>query len=292
MAVEHPDAASKSVALVLEGGSYRGQFTAGVIDVLLEHGIETAAAYGASAGALNGLNYKSRQIGRANRVNLAFCDDSRYIGARSFAATGSFIGYDFLLNEIQLRLDPFDDQAFQANPMRLFAVVTDIVFGTPAYLEVASTQRDLDVVRASTSLPLMAPPVEIDGHFYLDGGIADSVPVERALEVDGFDRALVVLTRERAYRKEPYELMSAARARLRAYPYLLDGLATRHERYNAQRERIWDYERAGRALVIAPERPVEVGHIERDAEKLLDLYLQGRRAAERDLESIGAFVAR
>lgn len=284
-----PGAAGR-VALVLEGGSFRGQFTAGVIDVMLEHGIEVPACYGVSAGALNGLGYKSRQIGRANRVNLAFCNDQRLIGARSLVLSGSFVGYDFLLNDVQDRLDPFDDAAFLANPMRLFAAVTNIMFGAAEYPEVKDAALDIDIVRASTSLPLVTQPVELDGGLYLDGGIADSVPVEHVLEDEGYDRAIVVLTQHRGYRKEPYEFMAAARARYGAYPYLIDALATRHERYNEQRERIWAYERAGRALVIAPPRPVTVGHVERDPAKLLELYLEGRSEAERLLSRIEEFA--
>ena len=280
------------VALVLEGGSFRGQFTAGVIDVFLEHGIEVAACYGVSAGTLNGMGYKSRQIGRANRVNLAFCNDSRYIGAKSLASTGSLVGYDFMLNDVQDRLDPFDNDAYLANPMPLYATVTDIVFGTAGYLEVENATLDIDIVRASTSLPLVTKPVEVDGHLYLDGGVADSVPVEHVLEDAGFDRAVVVLTQDRGYVKEPYELLPAARKVYAGYPYLIDALATRHERYNEQRERIWAYEREGRALVLAPGKPVEVGHVEHDAAKLLDLYIQGRQEAKGRLDEVEAFLAR
>ena len=279
-------------AIILEGGSFRGQFTAGVLDVLMEGGIWPDACFGVSAGALNGLSYKSRQIGRSNRVSLAFCNDERYMGARSFARSGSFIGYDFMLNDVQDRLDPFDNDAYLANPMPLFAVATDIVFGTAAYLEVGNAVLDIDAVRASTSLPLMAPPVEIDGHLYLDGGVADSVPVEHVLEDAGFERALVVLTQHRAYRKGPYELMAAARARYGGYPYLLEALESRHERYNEQRQHIWAYEEDGRALIVAPPRPVAVGHVEHDAAKLLDLYIQGRQECARHLGEIKEFLAR
>ena len=281
---------SGKTALILEGGSFRGQFTAGVRDVMLEHGIEVPACYGVSAGALNGLNFKSRQIGRVNRVNLAFCNDRRYIGTKSLTATGSLIGYDFMLNDVQDRLDPFDNDAFLANPMRLFATMTDILFGTPSYLEVKNAVLDIDILRATTSLPLITQPVSIDGHLDRDGGVADSVPIEHALEDEGYRRAIVVLTQHRGYQKEPYELMAAARARYSEYPYLLEALETRHERYNEQREHIWDYERDGRALVIAPQRPVEVGHIERDPAKLLDLYIQGRQEATRLLDPIREFA--
>ena len=291
MNVEQKANNAGKVAMVLEGGSFRCQFTAGVLDVFMENGVEVPACYGVSAGALSGLNYKSRQIGRANRVNLAFCNDSRYMGAKSFATSGSVVGYDFLLNDIQDRLDPFDNDAFEKNPMSLYAVATDVVFGTPAYLPVENAVLDVDALRATTSLPLMTQPVEMGDAIYLDGGVADSVPVEHALE-DGFDRAIVVLTQDRTYKKGPYEFLAAAHARYAAYPYLLEALENRHERYNEQREHIWEYERQGRALVIAPPQPVEVGHIEHDPAKLLALYIQGRQEGKRRLDEVRAFISK
>ena len=194
------------VALVLEGGSFRGQFTAGVLDVLMEAGVEIPAVYGVSAGALNGVNYKSHQIGRANRINLAFCNDNRFMGAASFASTGSIVGYDFIFNDVQDRLDPFDNETFDASPIEMYAVATDMLFGTATYLPVKSAVLDLDAVRASTSLPLVTPPVEIDGHKYVDGGVADSIPIEHVLEEAGFDRAVVIVTQDRSYEKSPTSL--------------------------------------------------------------------------------------
>lgn len=292
MNVEQKANNAGKVAMVLEGGSFRCQFTAGVLDVFMENGVEVSACYGVSAGALSGLNYKSRQIGRANRVNLAFCNDSRYMGAKSFATSGSVVGYDFLLNDIQDRLDPFDNDAFEKNPMSLYAVATDVVFGTPAYLPVENAVLDVDALRATTSLPLMTQPVEMGDAIYLDGGVADSVPVEHALEDAGFDRAIVVLTQDRTYKKGPYEFLAAAHARYAAYPYLLEAFENRHERYNEQREHIWEYERQGRALVIAPPQPVEVGHIEHDPAKLLALYIQGRQEGKRRLDEVRAFISK
>ena len=292
MNVEQKANNAGKVAMVLEGGSFRCQFTAGVLDVFMENGVEVSACYGVSAGALSGLNYKSRQIGRANRVNLAFCNDSRYMGAKSFATSGSVVGYDFLLNDIQDRLDPFDNDAFEKNPMSLYAVATDVVFGTPAYLPVENAVLDVDALRATTSLPLMTQPVEMGDAIYLDGGVADSVPVEHALEDAGFDRAIVVLTQDRTYKKGPYEFLAAAHARYAAYPYLLEALENRHERYNEQREHIWEYERQGRALIIAPPQPVEVGHIEHDPAKSLALYIQGRQEGKRRLDEVRAFISK
>ena len=125
---------------------------------------------------------KKEIIGRANRINLAFCNDNRFMGAASFASTGSIVGYDFIFNDVQDRLDPFDNETFDASPIEMYAVATDMLFGTAAYLPVKSAVLDLDAVRASTSLPLVTPPVEIDGHKYVDGGVADSVPIEHVLE--------------------------------------------------------------------------------------------------------------
>lgn len=281
-------------ALILEGGSFRGQFTAGVLDVLLEAGVAFDACWGVSAGALNGMNFKSRQIGRGCRVNLAFRDDKRYMSLSALAKTGSVVGYDFMFDDIQNRIDPFDNEAFRANPMPFYAVVTDLLFGTADYLEVADPVGDLDRVRASTSLPLMAPPVEIGGHQYLDGGLADAVPVEHVLEEAGFERAVVVLTRERGFEKAPYDasMLAAAQARYAPYPYFVETLRNRHLRYNEQREHIWAYERAGRALVVCPAGPVDVAQIEHSGEKLLALYVEGRREGARLLDDIRAFIAR
>lgn len=203
------------VALVLEGGSFRGQFTAGVLDVLMEAGVEIPAVYGVSAGALNGVNYKSHQIGRANRINLAFCNDSRFMGAASFASTGSIVGYDFIFNDVQDRLDPFDSETFDASPIEMFAVATDMLFGTATYLPVKSAVLDLDAVRASTSLPLVTPPVEIDGHKYVDGGVADSVPIEHVLEEAGSTVRSSSSRRTVRMRKSP---TSFCRPRVRVMP--------------------------------------------------------------------------
>ena len=148
------------------------------------------------------------------------------MGAKSFATSGSVVGYDFLLNDIQDRLDPFDNDAFEKNPMSLYAVATDVVFGTPAYLPVENAVLDVDALRATTSLPLMTQPVEMGDAIYLDGGVADSVPVEHALEDAGFDKAIVVLTQDRTYKKGPYEFLAAVHARYAAYPYLLRRLRT------------------------------------------------------------------
>ena len=281
----------KKTALVLEGGAFRGQFTAGVIDVFLEHGITFDACYGVSAGSLIGANYKAKQIGRPNRVNLALRDDKRYMSFNNLTGTGNLIGYDFLFNDVDDKIDPFDNETFNSNPMPLYAVVSDIVFGTADYIKVEDSHFDMDAIRASTALPLLSQPVEIGGHKYLDGGFTDAVPIEHVLEQAGFDQAVVVLTRERGFVKKPYEFMSPAKQVYADYPFFVEALANRHERYNLQREHIYAYEKEGRALIVEPQKPVELGQFDRDGSKLLDLYIQGRQHATHLLEDIEKFIA-
>ncbi len=295
--------AGDEAALVLEGGGFRGIFTSGVLDVLMEHGIYGfGSVWGVSAGALNAVSYKSRQIGRAMRVILAFRDDRRFMSLWSWATTGDMAGGDFMYDEVQNHLDPCDDETFNNNPMRMYVVATDTVFGEPAYLPCESFPKDVAKVRASASLPLVSRRVEIDGHHYLDGGTADSIPFAVALGLDGAptvaghepaSRVVAVLTRERDYVKsDATEWIYLRSRRYDAYPYYTEALATRAERYNASRNQLFELEEQGRALVIEPPCPVEVSNSGADGASLLKLYLQGRAAATEKLADVRVFVGR
>ena len=288
-------------ALVLEGGGFRGMFTAGVLDVLQERGVYGfSSIWGVSAGAINGSNFRAHQIGRTMRDILAFRDDRRFMSLWSFATTGNVAGVDFMYGEVQDRIDPCDLKTFNASTTPFYAVVSDVTFGTPDYLPVRRYPEDLVRVRASASLPTVSRIVEIDGHRYLDGGTTDSIPFETALGLEGgarveghspADRALVVLTRDRTYRRDAgSEALALKSHRYDHYPFYLEALRTRGERYNAQRERLWELEREGRCLVVAPEEPVSVGSTTRDGETLLSLYIAGRQQAEARLEEIRDFV--
>lgn len=289
-------------ALVLEGGGFRGIYTGGVLDVLLENGLGDAfsVTWGVSAGATNASTFKARQIGRTCRVFLAFRDDPRFMSFQSLARTGSIAGNDFVYGDVMYKLDPFDIEAFHANPMRMMAVVTDATFGTPAYFEIAQLPEDTIKVVASTSLPVVSETIEIDGGRYLDGGTADSVPIEVALgETKGVgvpddipipEKALVVLTQHRGYKKGPYSLMALARKRYAGYPYLIEAIETRAERYNAQRQHIWELEEQGRVMVLAPKDPVELSLTETSGAKLLDLYIRARKETTELLPKIRAFL--
>ncbi len=287
-------------ALVLEGGGFRGMFTAGVLDVLQERGIYGfSSIWGVSAGAINGANFRSRQIGRTMRDILAFRDDKRFMSLWSLVKTGDMAGADFMYHEVQDTLDPCDLDTFNASETALFAVVSNVDTGEADYLPVRRYPEDVDKVRASASLPAISRIVEIEGHHYLDGGTTDSIPFEVAMGLPGArevaghvpaGRALVVLTQDRGYvRDHGSEALALRSHRYDRYPRYREALSTRAERYNAQRERLWGLEREGRCLVVAPERPVTVGSSTRDGESLLTLYVEGRRQAEARLAEIDAF---
>ena len=289
-------------ALVLEGGGFRGMFTAGVLDVLMEHGIYGfSSVWGVSAGAINAASFRSRQIGRTMRIMLAFRDDRRFMSLWSLAKTGNLAGGEFLYEDVQNDLDPCDLETFNTTRLPFFAVASDIVFGSAAYLPTNHFPEDVVNVRASASMPAVSRVVEIDGHRYLDGGTTDSIPFGVALglegekAIEGYEparRALVVVTQDRGYVKSGNSEGIAIRShRYDGYPYYLEALRTRGERYNAQRARLWEHEAAGDCLVIAPEKPVEVKVNEHVGAPLLDLYLQGRRQTEARLDEVRAFMA-
>lgn len=290
-----------STALVLEGGGFRGMFTAGVLDVLLEHRVYGFnSVWGVSAGAMNAVSFKSRQIGRTMRIMLAFRDDRRFMSFWSLATTGDLAGGEFVYDTVQNVIDPCDTATFEANPTRMYCVASDVTFGTPDYLPVEHFPEDARRVRASASLPLVSNIVDIDGHRYLDGGTTDSVPFATAMglpgtrEVPGYepaDKALVILTQHREYVKgKGSEELAVRSHRYDKFPYYVEALETRPDRYNAQREQLWELEREGRCLVICPPKPVEVKTNEHEGEPLLELYLQGRAAADEKLAEIEAFV--
>ena len=294
--------ATGETALILEGGGFRGIFTAGALDVLQENGIYGfSSVWGVSAGAINAVSFKSRQIGRSMRIILAFRDDKRFMSLWSWATTGNMAGADFMYDEVQNRLDPCDNDTFNANPLRMYTVATDVVFGVAAYLPCKSFPEDVDCVRASASLPLVSNWVEIGGHRYLDGGTADSIPYAVAMGIDGAphveghrpaDRAVVVATRERGFVKtSATEQLYLRSRRYEGFDYYTDALASRADRYNASRKRLFELEAEGRVLVLEPPKPVEVGNTGADGGSLLQLYLQGRAAATQKLDQLREFTS-
>ncbi len=268
----------------------RGLFTAGVLDVLMERGIEPVHTVGVSAGAAFGCNVKSRQPGRAIRYNKRFCADARYAGWGNLLRTGDLYSVEFAYRTVPLELDPFDTKTFRENPARFTVVATDIDTGEAVYRDVRRGDvEDLDWIRASASIPLLARPVELAGRKLLDGGIADSIPVRWMLG-QGYRRTVVVLTQPRGYRKEPNRLMPLLRAGLHRYPKLLARLADRHLRYNETLDAIERLEREGRIFVVRPSETVAAPVMVRDPEVLERIYQVGCRDAAAQVAALEAYL--
>lgn len=276
--------------LVLEGGAMRGLFTAGVMDVMMEAGVEFDGIVGVSAGSSFGCNYKSRQPGRVIRYNIRFRNDPRYMGLRTFLRTGDLVGADFAYHVMPMELDVFDSATFESNPAEFWLVTTDVTTGEPVYYRMDRvTHESLEWLRASASMPVVTRPVRVDdGRLMLDGGISDSIPLE-FFNSKGYRRNVVVLTQPRDYMKKP-ATMWPFRLFMRRYPRIVEAMARRHEMYNAQLRYVADQVTAGNAFVIAPEKPLPIGRVETDYTKMKLVYENGRAAAAMALPALKNFL--
>ena len=275
--------------LVLEGGAMRGLWTAGVTDVMMEHDIWPDGLIGVSAGAAFGCNYKSRQIGRAIRYNTRFAKDSRYSGIWSLLTSGDYFNAKFGYHVVPYQYDIFDIQAFEKNPLEFTVVCTDVETGKPMYHQMDHVDYDeLEWLRASASMPLASKVVKVQGHKLLDGGVADSIPLQY-YESIGYKKNVVILTQPLGYQKEHNKLMPLMRLALHRYPHFLKALDERHHMYNYQLEYVANAERLGRCLVIRPDEKIPIGHISHKPEQMHHVYELGRKTGERYIERIKAF---
>lgn len=275
--------------LVLEGGAMRGLFSAGVMDVWMENGIEFDGVIGVSAGAAFGCNYKSRQPGRAIRYNKRFSKDPRYSGLRSLLKSGDIFNAQFAYHEVPTKYDIFDYEAFESNPMPFYIVCTDVETGEAVYKRLDKADADcLDWIRASASMPVVSRVVELEGKKLLDGGITDSIPLA-AMERLGFGRNVVILTQPEGFVKQPTRFMPLMRWSLRKYPKTVEALAQRHVMYNEQLAYVAQREREGAIFVIRPDAALEIGHIEHDAERMQRIYDIGRKKGKETVEKVRIF---
>ncbi len=275
--------------LVLEGGGMRGLFTAGVIDVMMENGIEFDGLVGVSAGSSFGCNYKSRQPGRVIRYNMAYSKDPRYMGIRSLVTTGNLVGAEFAYHTLPMQLDIFDTDTFESNPMEFHLVCTDVATGLPVYYRMDRVDYEsLEWLRASASMPIVTRPVKVDdGRLMLDGGISDSIPLEYFRKC-GFEKNVVVLTQPRDYRKAPAPKW-LFRLLMPHEPAIAMAMGRRHLMYNSQLDYLAAQEESGSTLVIAPEAPLRIGRTESDSSKMLQTYRIGRETAAGNLDRIRQF---
>mgnify|MGYP003481856582 FL=1 len=270
---------NNDAALVLEGGGMRGVFTCGVLDCFMDHQIRFPYTIGVSAGACNGLSYISRQRGRAKYSNIDLLDKYNYIGLRHLLRKRNIMDFDLLFTEFPEHILPYDYDAYFSSPERYEMVTTNCLTGEANYFEEKSDKKRLiDIVRASSSLPFVCPITYVDNIPMLDGGIVDSIPLQRAMD-EGYASYVVVLTRNKGYRKETKDIRVPSFI-YRKYPRIREALNNRSLCYNKQLEMVEALEKEGRVQVIRPLEPVNVDRIERNVNKLTTFYEEGYRCAE------------
>lgn len=275
--------------LVLEGGAMRGMFTAGILDVFLDEGLDFDTIAGVSAGALFGVNYVSRQKGRAIRYNKRFNQDKNYLGLKPLFKEGNIVCVKYAYDDVPRKLDVFDDETYMKNVKEYYAVVTNVKTGNPEYVQIDSVFDQMDTLRASGSMPGVSKPVKIGEEEYLDGGISDSIPFKFLLE-NGCDKVVVILTRNLEYRKSPCNPLMLQL--MRKTPVIKEKMAERHNEYNRSVEELLEYEKKGIAYVIRPDNPLNISRLERDPEKLQAVYDIGQRAAKDHLsKGLKTFLA-
>lgn len=277
--------------IVLEGGGMRGMYTCGILDVLMENQIYVDGMVGVSAGIAFGCNYKSRQAGRALRYNVRFSRDRRYSGIMSLLKTGNYYNAHFAYHLVPRHYDVFDYDAFEDSPMECYAVCFDVKSGKGVYQRLDRVNDDFfEWIRASASMPVVAKPVEVGGRLLLDGGLADSIPLEFMMS-KGYERNIVILTREEGYRKTAEHGMWLMKPLLRKLPKVIEALQHRPAMYNKQLQQVREQERMGTAFVFRPLKPLNVSRTTHDAAEMNRVYQQGREEALQRLDELKKFLA-
>ncbi|WP_102346694.1 patatin-like phospholipase family protein [Bacillus sp. Marseille-P3661] len=271
---------------MLEGGGMRGVFTAGVLHFFMEQELYFQNVIGVSSGACQGSSYISRQLGRNKKVTIDYIDHPKYISYRNLIKNRELFGMDFIFDELPKKHVPFDFLTFHQAKERFITVTTDCRSGEPVYFEKGNdSERTLKLLRASSSLPFMAPIVKIEGRELLDGGLADPLPIKK-LELDGCKKNVLILTRNKGYRKSRGQLGWLIKRAYRNYPGLVLALENRYRIYNDTMDYIEDQEKKGHVFVIRPTQSLKVSRVERNKDKLTDLYLQGYKEIEGQFDNL------
>lgn len=270
--------------LVLEGGGMRAIFEAAVLDVFIENNINFDGVIGVSAGATQGASYITRQIGRNLRYYLKFVHDPRFMSFRNWLRTGNFVGVKFCYHDIPERLDPFDYEAFKNSATKFFINCTNLETALPEYFQITDMRKQIDLVRASASLPYLSRAVRYAGKKLLDGGVVESIPIYGAQRL-GFEKNVVILTQHKGFRKKPENRLLPYLFYF-FYPKFIKAIHNRHNMYNATVEYLEELERQGRVFIIRPSVSLNIGRLESDTGKMREIYDIGVRDAQNCLERL------
>jgi predicted patatin/cPLA2 family phospholipase len=275
--------------LILEGGTFRGIFSAGVMDAFLREGIEFPYISGVSAGISNGVSYISKQEGRNLELLVRYRNDDRYLGVRNFLKCGSYFGLDFVYGEIPNKLIPFDYETFRNYGGTALVGVTNALTGKAEYKNALEDGNDWQFLRASCAIPGYFPAIKLGGIPYYDGGLACPVTYKKALR-DGCDKLVIILTRPAGFIRKPSAATIAMSQAIKAkYPAIERLLLVRHKLYNAQMERINALEESGKAFVIRPDFALE--SFEKRPERIIYNYTHGISKAYNEMDKLKEFLA-
>ena len=275
--------------LVLEGGGKRGIYTAGVLDVFLENGIAFDGVMGVSAGAIHGCSYVSEQMGRSIRYNLKYGNDYRFMSFLSWLLTGNVVDTKFCYHTLPEKLDPFDNQTFMNSKTDFYVVCSNVETGKPEYILCKDMFKDIDYLRASASLPFVSRIVKLNNKKYLDGGITDSIPFA-AFRQMGYDKLVVITTRPKHYRKKTFIWKWIAGLRYKKYPKFVDAILNRHKMYNQEVEELKNLEEKKEIFVIRPSRQINISKMEKDLNKVDEMYRLGREDAYKIIEELQNYL--
>ena len=280
----------KKSVLVLEGEAMRSLFTSGVLDVLMDNNIDIDCTVGVSAGALVGSNYVSNQKGRTAKININYCNDNKYIGVGAIKNNKGLVGFDYLFDGEIAKHNPFDEKEFFNSKKRFVTGITNCITGKTEYYD-KSPENTYKLLQASSSMPLVSKVVEINGKPYLDGAIDCNVPIDWALE-QGYERIVVVLTRNKDYRKNPVSNKMRKMYKLvyKKYPNLLKTMYDRPDKYNQTYDKIDQLEKENKIFVFRPENNVDISRLERDQDKLKALYEEGKNETQNRLRDLKEYL--
>ena len=281
----------KKIGLVLEGGGTRAIYTSGVLDYFLEKDLKFPYIIGVSAGSCNGISYIGKNLRRQHDITIDYVNDERYMSVKSMLKNGEYLNIPWIFGELSYQLSPLNMEEFENSDTKLVAVVTNGDTCKAEYFDVDDVHDECPVLAASCALPLATKGVQIGETTYFDGGITDSIPFKHAIEVDGCDKVIVILTQHVGYKKTQIkggDFLKKAMAK--KYPLISDGILERHNMYNAQLQDLAEYQKQGRAFVIQPQEPLGAGTLEKNTEKLEEIYQRGYNDAEKLYNQVVEFM--
>lgn len=276
------------VGLVLQGGGLRGVYTAGVLDTFLDNNIKVDGIIGVSAGVLFGADYVSKQRGRTIRYLKKYVNDKRYMGIRSYIRTGNLVNSDFAYSEVPKKLDIFNEEEFEKSKIDFYATVTNVKTGKAEYIKLKNILEQTELLRATSALPIISKIVNFENEEYLDGGIADNIPIDKCIDL-GYEKIIVILTRPINYRKVKSNNL-IIRLKYKKYPNLVKAINNRYLDYNKSIEKVINLKNNQQIFVISPSQTLKMKRMEKNIQKLNEMYELGVKDCNDNLSNLLNYI--